>query len=56
MAPSALVDLTSTLRNLASFGMLKDDRISVHLLPTLREGATNGAATVVPAVVEIAVL
>lgn len=56
VAPSALVDLTGTLRNLASLGMLKGDRISVHLLPSLREGASNGDATVVPAVVEIAVL
>ena len=55
--PSALVDLTATLRNLAKLGLLKDDRVSVHLLPVLRDGkADSDSATVVPAVIEIAVL
>ncbi len=54
--PSALVDLTSTLQNLAKLGEVKDDTVSVLLLPVLRPGAAATAATVVPASIEIAVL
>jgi hypothetical protein len=52
--PSALVDLTSTLRNLAKLGEIKDDTISVVLLPVLREGAAAAKGSVVPASIEIA--
>jgi tyrosinase len=55
--PSVVVDLTDALRRLAKLGKLQDDRITVQLLPSLREGAKDGdAAAVVPAVVEIAAL
>lgn len=54
--PSAMIDLTSTVRDLAGRGLLKDDRISVHLIPVLRDGARDGAgARVVPASIEIVV-
>jgi tyrosinase len=54
--PSALIDLTPTLRNLAKLGELKGDTISVLLLPVQREGAAAAKASVVPASVEIAEL
>jgi tyrosinase len=54
--PSALVDLTPALRNLAKLGQIKGDTISVLLLPVLRPGATAATASVVPASVEIAEL
>lgn len=54
--PSTLVDLTDTLKNLSKQGLLRDDTISVHLLPVLREGTTDGKAEVIPASIEIAVL
>lgn len=55
--PSALVDLTATLRRLAELKLLRDDTISVHLLPVLRPGSANDDnASLVPAEVEIAVL
>lgn len=54
--PSALVDLTPTLRALSKSGELKDDTISLQIIATRREGVTDGPTEVVPAVVEIAVL
>jgi tyrosinase len=55
--PTALLEITDTVRNLAKLGMLKGDNISVSLLPVLRNGARDGAgAQVVPAVVEIVVV
>jgi tyrosinase len=54
--PSAVVDLTPTLRNLAKLGQLKGDTISVVLLPVLRPGASDKDASVVPASIEIAEL
>lgn len=55
--PSVLVDLTATLRNLYKLGLIKDDKISVHLIPVLRPGAEPLKDTgVSPAVVEIAIL
>jgi len=54
--PSALVDLTSTLRALSKQGLLNDDTISVHLVPILREGVSAVDASVVPSTIEIAVL
>ncbi|UXI69014.1 tyrosinase family protein [Tahibacter amnicola] len=54
--PSALVDLTPALRKLGQQGALKDDTVSVHLLPILREGTKANGEQVVPASVEIAVL
>jgi len=52
--PSALLDLTPTLRKLG--GEIKDDTISVVLLPVLREGAAAANNSVVPASIEIAEL
>jgi tyrosinase len=54
--PSALIDLTPTLRNLAKLGELKGDTISIVLLAVQRQGAAATAASVVPASVEIAEL
>jgi tyrosinase len=54
--PSALVDLTPTLQKLAKMGEIKDDTISVVLLPVLREGAAAANSSVVPASIEIAEL
>jgi len=54
--PSALVDLTPTLRALSKAGALKDDTISLQIIATRREGVTEGSTEVVPAIVEIAVL
>jgi tyrosinase len=55
--PSALVDLTDTLRSLSSQGLLRGDKITVQLQPVARAGAAAGPDTrVVPATVEIAVL
>lgn len=55
--PTVLIDLTDTLRSLAKRGQLGGDRISVQLVPVLREGAKDGdAATLLPAVVEVAAL
>jgi tyrosinase len=55
--PSAMIELTDTVRELSRLGMLSGDRISVHLVPVLRQGAKDGAgARVVPAVVEIIVV
>lgn len=57
MPPSALVELTATLRGLAASGMLTDNSISVALVPVLREGvAADQTAKVVPATIEIAVI
>lgn len=53
--PSALVDLTPTLRALEKAGELKDDTISLQIIAVPRAG-TDGPTEVVPAVVEIAVL
>lgn len=56
-APSVLIELTATLRRLSAAGMLKDDRIAVQLVPTLRAGAPADAMkSLLPAVVEIAAL
>ncbi len=55
--PTALIELTDTVRGLARLGQLKGDNISVQLQPVLRTGARDSAgATVVPAVVEIVVV
>ncbi len=55
--PSALIDLTDTLRNLSRLGLLKNDTVSVQLLPVRRHGTSPGRdAGVLPTVVEIAVL
>lgn len=55
--PSALIELTDTVRGLSARGMLGGDRISVHLVPVLRHGARDSArARVVPATVEIVVV
>jgi len=54
--PSALVELTPALRNLAKLGQLKGDTVTVTLLPVQRAGAAAASASVVPASVEIAEL
>ncbi|MFL6262783.1 MAG: tyrosinase family protein [Thermoanaerobaculia bacterium] len=54
--PSALVDLTPALRNLAKLGQLQGDTISVVLLPVPRPGASQASVSAVPASIEIAVL
>lgn len=55
--PSVVIDLTDTVRRLAAAGKLDGDRISVQLVPTLRQGAAAGAEkSLVPAVVEVAAL
>lgn len=55
--PSALIELTDTVRELAKRGLLKSDSISVQLLPVLREGAKDGeGAKIVPASIEIVVV
>jgi tyrosinase len=55
--PSALIELTDTVRDLARRGLLKSDNISVQLLPVLRDGAKDGAgAKIVPASIEIVVV
>lgn len=57
MAPSAILELTDTVRALAKRGLLDGDQVSVHLVPVLREGARDSAsAKVVPAAVEIVAL
>ncbi len=55
--PTALIDLTDTLRTLAKKSMLKGDNISVQLIPVLRNGMKDGNdAKVIPAVIEIVVI
>ena len=55
--PTALIDLTDTLRALAKKSMLKDDNISVQLIPVLRNGMKDGGdAMVIPATIEIVVI
>jgi tyrosinase len=54
--PSAIVDLTDTLRNLGASGKAAD-QITVQLVPVPKPGAAAAeAAKVVPAAVEIAIL
>lgn len=55
--PSALIELTDTLRDLAKRGLLKGDNISIQLLPVLRDGAKDGDdVKIIPAVIEIVVV
>ena len=55
--PSALIELTDVVRDLAKRGLLTTDNISVQLVPVLREGAKDGAgATIIPASIEIVVV
>jgi tyrosinase len=55
--PSALIELTDTIRDLAKRGLLTTDNISVQLVPVLREGAKDGTgATIIPASIEIVVV
>lgn len=55
--PSAMIELTDTVRALSKRGLLSGDQLSVQLVPVLRDGARDGAgARVVPAAVEIIVV
>jgi len=55
--PSAMIELTDTVRALSKRGLLGGDQLSVQLVPVLRDGARDGAgARVVPAAVEIIVV
>jgi tyrosinase len=55
--PSALIDLSGTVRELSRQNLLRDDTISVQLLAVRRPGVrSNAKAEVVPAAVEVAVL
>jgi tyrosinase len=52
--PSAVVEVTDTVRRLQSAGELKGGQITVKLLPVLRQGAkVDDANKVVPALVEV---
>jgi tyrosinase len=54
MAPSAIVDLTTTLRALHELGHIKTDEISIQLVPVPQSGiALESAGTVVPASIEV---
>ncbi len=55
-APSILVDLTDTLRRLATEKLLGGESITVQLLPELRAGSDPEAERAVPASVEIGIL
>lgn len=55
--PSAIVDLTDTLKKLAGLGRVSSDTVSVQLLPVPKPGVTlEKAGAVVPASIEIAVI
>jgi tyrosinase len=55
--PSAIVNLTDTIKALAKSNVLTDDKLTVQLLPVPVEGVPlEAVGTVVPATVEIAVI
>ncbi|MBL4690867.1 MAG: tyrosinase family protein [Rhodospirillales bacterium] len=57
MAPSAIVDLTDTIRELSELKEIKDDKISVQLIPVPKPGMIlKSTGSVVPGSIEIAVI